>query len=419
MWSVPMAANRRYARSPRRRHLALALLAVLPALLRAVGVNTLVPLARSWAKSSLQPGRQPSTQSLVHRHAADVDVTVQEPEAAAAASAEPDVQGNVTLSEGGAVANKTASVGWAPSLTAFQGIAALGVLDTAYLTLVKLGQAPLACPTSGMGCTQVLSSPWASVGPVPLAAFGLLAYLAVLALSFVGNWKENSLLWWLCLLMATVSFCLEGVILILIKAPCLYCALSAACAAGLLVSVEVAQARQKAVTPRRFVVGLTGMLLLGSIAVSALPDSRRARMTGFYDLTQKYKPEHPPLLSTSSAADKALAKHLTAIGAHCYTAWWCPHCQEQREQFGAEAALLAPFVQCAQLDRRTTPECKAVNIDGYPTWIIEGQKYSGIRELSELANITNFTQYPLDAYTPRDDKLLEYIWGKDDEDDDE
>ena len=33
----------------------------------------------------------------------------------------------------------------------------------------------------------------------------------------------------------------------------------------------------------------------------------------------------------------ALARHLKKIGAACYTAWWCPHCQEQRESFGKEA----------------------------------------------------------------------------------
>ncbi|CAK0871154.1 unnamed protein product, partial [Prorocentrum cordatum] len=132
---------------------------------------------------------------------------------------------------------------------------------------------------------------------------------------------------------------------------------------------------------------------------------RLAGMQGFFDLTQQYKPEHPPLLTTSSAAEIALAKHLKASGAMCYTAWWCPHCQEQREQFGREAAALGPFVQCSSAERSLLAQCKDKDIDGYPTWIMgDGKKHSGIQALSELAEYSGFTAFPKDSFRERTDQ---------------
>ena len=57
------------------------------------------------------------------------------------------------------------------------GIAVLGAINTAYLTLTKLLGGEAACPTSG--CEQVLSSRYAEVFGLPLALFGFLAYAAV------------------------------------------------------------------------------------------------------------------------------------------------------------------------------------------------------------------------------------------------
>jgi len=297
-----------------------------------------------------------------------------------------------------------------------RGFAGVGVLDTAYLTAVKLGQVPLLCPAeSSRGCTEVLSSPWASVGPVPLAALGLAAYVAVAALSFAGDWTQQRLLWWLCLLLATVSLGLEAVILLDLHAPCVFCALSAFSSAMLLAIVDAGQQRRESRSPRREVLGLASLVALGALRVATLPPGQNR--SSFYELAQSYNPEHPPVRSKSSEAEKALARHLTAVGAACYTAWWCPHCQDQREQFGSEAVLLAPFVQCSTEKRKQKPECKDKGIDGYPTWIIDGKKYGGGQDLARLARITGFEDFPEDAFQPRDDEVTEYIWGKQEDDD--
>lgn len=58
----------------------------------------------------------------------------------------------------------------------------MGIADAGYLTWNKLNNIMPPC-APGSDCGAVLSSPWASIGPVPLAAIGLIFYTTVLILS--------------------------------------------------------------------------------------------------------------------------------------------------------------------------------------------------------------------------------------------
>ncbi len=60
-------------------------------------------------------------------------------------------------------------------------ISFLGFADSAYLTAEHYFKLPLPCSLT-QGCDTVLTSPYSMVGPVPLAFFGVLYYLAVLVL---------------------------------------------------------------------------------------------------------------------------------------------------------------------------------------------------------------------------------------------
>lgn len=160
----------------------------------------------------------------------------------------------------------------------------------------------------------------------------------------------------------------------------------------------------------------SGVVQLAAPA-AALADGGTVDDEPFSALAERYRPEHPPVRSKSSPAEVALAKHLKAVGAACYTAWWCPHCQEQREQFGAEAMQYAPFVQCSSKSGEQLPVCEEKGIEGYPMWIIRGQTYRGGKELSRLAILTNFTEFPADAFSERPDEVTEYIWGREESSD--
>lgn len=277
----------------------------------------------------------------------------------------------------------------------------MGALDTAYLTYAKLTSTPLACPASG-SCSEVLNSSYASVGPVPLSFLGLVAYLTVAYLSFNASSEVyRELLWWLCCTMALTSLGLTGLLIFVLQAPCLYCAASAFITAMLLALVETKRARDlqpalapaelpavpeappeapaeapaveaapeapavaveaapeavageaaeaeaaeadlEAGEPRRGVLALSGVVALGALRAGTLPTREFASAWAYFTLVEQYKPNHPPVRSSSSKAEMALAKHLRSIGAACYTAWWCPHCQEQRESFGREATEARP-----------------------------------------------------------------------------
>lgn len=298
------------------------------------------------------------------------------------------------------------SAGWA-----ITGLGMVGALNCGYLTLVKVGQAQLVCPaSSAWGCLRVLTSPWATIGPIPLASVGLVAYIAIVALSRQPGWEKSEVLWWLCLALATASLGLMAVLIFVLEAPCTFCALSAFISSLLLVLLEVARAQATGAEARRSFVVLSSLVALGAF--------RGATMIGkddnsFYALVEKYKPEHPPVRSTSSEADMTLARHLKTTGAACYTAWWCPHCQDQREKFGREATALAPFVECSDSNRRRTPECRAnKDIEGFPTWRIAGKLHVGAQELSKLAELSGFTEFTTDAFSSRSDEVTAYIWGQ-------
>jgi hypothetical protein len=83
------------------------------------------------------------------------------------------------------------------------------------------------------------------------------------------------------------------------------------------------------------------------------------------------------------------AKCLGTSGAKFYGAFWCSHCQNQKELFGAAKNLL-PYIECSQADgNNQTPACISANIGGYPTWVFNDQsRLSGEVDLKTLAKKT-------------------------------
>jgi hypothetical protein len=91
-----------------------------------------------------------------------------------------------------------------------------------------------------------------------------------------------------------------------------------------------------------------------------------------------------------------LAKFLTQKGMVMYGAYWCTHCKDQKETFG-DAFQFIDYVECDAGGPNGNPdECKAKGVEGYPTWIYQGQKYPGVRSLSELAGIVGFSESSAD-----------------------
>jgi len=83
------------------------------------------------------------------------------------------------------------------------------------------------------------------------------------------------------------------------------------------------------------------------------------------------------------------AKCLTAKQAKMYGAYWCPHCDEQKDMFDASFKY-APYVECGiKGSRALQPICTEVGIKRFPTWIFpDGTRVEGKQELEFLSDKT-------------------------------
>ncbi len=88
-------------------------------------------------------------------------------------------------------------------------------------------------------------------------------------------------------------------------------------------------------------------------------------------------------------AYKEFAQCIADSKAKFFGAFWCPHCQEQKELFG-DAATLLPYTECSTADKQgQTQVCVDAKITGYPTWEFEGGKrINGTLSLETLAKET-------------------------------
>ncbi len=84
-----------------------------------------------------------------------------------------------------------------------------------------------------------------------------------------------------------------------------------------------------------------------------------------------------------------LAACIEESGATFFGAFWCPHCNEQKQLFGRSADLL-PYTECSMPDGQTqTQICIDEEIKSYPTWeFADGTRLSGTQQLATLAEKT-------------------------------
>lgn len=76
------------------------------------------------------------------------------------------------------------------------------------------------------------------------------------------------------------------------------------------------------------------------------------------------------VINKSSGPGKydAFAQALKSEGATFYGAFWCPHCQAQKAEFGSSKQFL-PYVECSKPDGQTqTQACIDNKVESYPTW---------------------------------------------------
>jgi len=123
-------------------------------------------------------------------------------------------------------------------LIANLNLATLGLLDSGYLTYEHYQPETVAnCQVSWLGkwadCQQVLTSQYAQIGPVPLAALGLAYYLTTWLFNFWLLNQTSPSRWALKLLLALATSGLLASVyfvylqIVVIQAICLFCMASA------------------------------------------------------------------------------------------------------------------------------------------------------------------------------------------------
>lgn len=83
------------------------------------------------------------------------------------------------------------------------------------------------------------------------------------------------------------------------------------------------------------------------------------------------------------------AKCLKDKGAVFYGAFWCPHCQDQKELFKNSEKYI-PYVECSTPDSNSQLKvCSDQKIQVYPTWkFSDGTTKEGELTLQELSDKT-------------------------------
>jgi uncharacterized membrane protein len=245
-----------------------------------------------------------------------------------------------------------------------------------YLTFTAWQGKLVAFCTEGAGCDVVLNSRWSTLFGMPTSFWGFLTYALLAAVAWNKNAADRWRWAWTTSLFGLLfSLYLTSVSLFELKATCPYCLTSL----GLMTAIFIVTTLQRPVNLPKFSWGpwlakTGGAALVGIIALHLY-------FAGYWGEAQG--PEDPWV--------RALAEHLSRSDVKFYGASWCPHCAEQKKLFDGSVNRI-PYVECSP-GGPNAPQaevCKDKNIQSYPTWIIDGQRYTGVQPLDALAQLSHF-----------------------------
>ena len=137
------------------------------------------------------------------------------------------------------------TIGWYYLIVAAVSLVGLG--DAIYLTVKHISGESLRC-TIVTGCSEVLSSPYAQLGPVPLAAIGAAAYFTVFSFAVLAAFGYRfaiPILRIVLALMFLTTLWLLYLQAFVIRHFCQYCLLSAAVTTVLTLLVFLPLVRRK------------------------------------------------------------------------------------------------------------------------------------------------------------------------------
>tara|TARA_B100000927_G_C16399811_1_gene442858 strand:- start:159 stop:1097 length:939 start_codon:yes stop_codon:yes gene_type:complete len=279
----------------------------------------------------------------------------------------------------------------------------IGFVDTGSITLKNWGLFnSLSCPGINNGCDTVLNSPWGTLFRndqinIPLSFAGFITYFLILFITliltlniFSNKQIVNRFLWWAVYSISfgasVFSLLLINIMFFKIQAFCIFCILSAILSFSIFILTIIGARFENRETMIYRGLIITFIVLLSGLIWSNQVDPANA------DLNINSSERTAPAIINKSSAEKIkFAKFLNEKGIVMYSAYWCPHCQDQKELFGKEASKELTIIECAKDGKNNKFElCQEKEIEGFPSWEINKQIYSGTRELEELAELTNY-----------------------------
>ena len=282
-------------------------------------------------------------------------------------------------------------------------LSTIGLVDTGAITLKKWGLfSSLSCPGITNGCDTVLNSPWGTLFKneqinIPLSFTGFLYYLLILilAVSLSTNLispkeKLSKFAWWLIFLISCASsvfsFLLIYIMIFKIEEYCFFCILSAILSLSIFIISMIGgkfESREPMIF-RGFIVAVS--VLLGGLIWSTNVDPSNA-----INISSPSEKVSPAITTSSSIQKIEFARFLKDNNIVMYSAYWCPHCHDQKLMFGKEAVKEFKVVECAQDGKDNNYKlCQTKGIEGFPSWEINGEIYSGTRDLNDLAIMTGY-----------------------------
>tara|TARA_Y100000589_G_C27104805_1_gene609616 strand:+ start:113 stop:658 length:546 start_codon:yes stop_codon:yes gene_type:complete len=175
--------------------------------------------------------------------------------------------------------------------------------------------------------------------------------------------------------------------IIKIKAFCIFCLLSAILSFSIFIITIIGARFENRETMLYRALIITFSVLLGGLIWSNQVDPSLANQI---DTTKERL--SPPITNVSSKEKINFAKYLSDKNIKMYSAYWCPHCNDQKQLFGKKAVDELTIIECAKDGKDNQYElCEEKGIEGFPSWEIDDEIYSGTRSLAELAEISNYT----------------------------
>ena len=122
-------------------------------------------------------------------------------------------------------------------------VALIGLADATYLTIHHLTAVPVPCSIIA-GCETVLTSKYAEIGGIPLAAFGAAAYFVAFSLALLAAFGNRTMWMLFGILVVVMSIFTVGLIYLqafVIGAFCQFCLISAATTFTMLIVYVVSR----------------------------------------------------------------------------------------------------------------------------------------------------------------------------------